>query len=372
MMITRIYIDNFRCFTNFEFKPEGVNLLIGLNGSGKTSLIDLMVMIRRLVGAGDAVEDIFSAEDLTGWDTRNLQRFELDIELGEAAYCYKVTIEYARDRKQPTLAEEHVTCNGNSLFSLRDGMVHLHDNDGRRGPEFPYRAERSFLPQVHERPETECLMRFLGFVRAIRTYKLDPTRVDATSREEQQSLSMNGANFASWYRHIALEKAAVLPDLFDKLRSSIPPFNSLSLRSAGNEGRTRDLLVEMRSPSSQGFSLGFDRLSDGQRAIIILYTLLLDLGPCGASVLFFDEPENYVGLSEIQPWLQCLEDSLGDNHQLFLISHHPEVIDFLAADHPFLFEKPSDGPIRARRAEFSRESGLKASEEIARGLTDAR
>ncbi len=35
-MIKRIYIDNFRCFSNFELRPDRVNLLFGVNGSGKS------------------------------------------------------------------------------------------------------------------------------------------------------------------------------------------------------------------------------------------------------------------------------------------------------------------------------------------------
>ena len=41
-MITRIFIDNYRCFTNFEFVPGRLNLLLGANGAGKSSFFDLL------------------------------------------------------------------------------------------------------------------------------------------------------------------------------------------------------------------------------------------------------------------------------------------------------------------------------------------
>jgi hypothetical protein len=55
---------------------------------------------------------------------------------------------------------------------------------------------------------------------------------------------------------------------------------------------------------------------------------------------------------------------------VFIISHHPEAIDFLAAGSAFLFSRPGGGPARAKPAEFDRESGLSASQQLSRGLLD--
>ena len=40
-MLQRLYIHNFRCLQNFEFKPGEASsaLLIGKNGSGKSTLV---------------------------------------------------------------------------------------------------------------------------------------------------------------------------------------------------------------------------------------------------------------------------------------------------------------------------------------------
>ena len=45
-MLTRIYIDNFRSFVNFEYKPERKQLLLGPNGSGKSSLLDAIRYVK--------------------------------------------------------------------------------------------------------------------------------------------------------------------------------------------------------------------------------------------------------------------------------------------------------------------------------------
>jgi predicted ATPase len=366
-MITRVHIDNFRCFSNFELEANRTNLLIGANGSGKSSFIDLITRVLALVVNGHGAETLFSADDLTRWDERLRQRFEIDARIRDASYRYEVVVEHDPGRSQASLKEERVSCGDRTLFVYADGKVHLHNNQGVEGTSFPFRGVRSFLAQIEERPETTDLKSFLDHLRRIHAQKLNPIHISSTSHEENQTLDTDGANFASWYRHVSQERAADLQGLFDKLRKAIPEFRALSLKGAGKQGRTRDLVAELMSPDTKPYEIDFDALSDGQRALIILYTLLIahDGGP---QVLLIDEPENYVGLAEIQPWLVELDDALGDEGQLFVISHHPEAIDFLAAEHPILFERPDGGPVRLRKTVFERDSGLKASEQIARGL----
>ena len=48
-MLTRIYIDNFRSFVNFEYRPERKQLLLGSNGSGKSSLLDAIRYLKRFI-----------------------------------------------------------------------------------------------------------------------------------------------------------------------------------------------------------------------------------------------------------------------------------------------------------------------------------
>lgn len=76
-------------------------------------------------------------------------------------------------------------------------------------------------------------------------------------------------------------------------------------------------------------------------------------------------------IREIQPWLQKISDLAQENgSQVMLISHHPEVIDYLAASSAFRFERPTGDVVRVRPFKVNRDSGLKASEALARGWDD--
>jgi len=365
-MLTRIYVDNFRSFTNFEFEPGRVNLLIGANGSGKSSLFDLMSSVVDLACQGAEVSHVFPRESMTRWDRREMQRVELDVTLGQGAYRYELVLRHPVDGVSQ-IVREQVKRDGRVLFAFSDGTVSLHNNDGKPGASFPFRGNRSFLAQIEQRPETRDLVGFLDFLSGTWTLQLDAGGMVGESAEEQETLDRDGANFASWYRHITQENPERAIALFDALKPVIPGFQTLRLASGG-KGKGRDLVVGL-SAGGVGYEVDFGELSDGQRALIALYALLEGLDGAGACLLL-DEPEAHVGLTEVQPWLVALDDRWADHRQVFVISHHPEVLDYLAAGQPWLFDRPDGGPTRVRQAPFERESGLSASKQVVRGLVD--
>lgn len=262
------------------------------------------------------------------------------------------------------------------MFLYDKGMVQLHNNDGKLGTQFPFRGTRSFLSQLEARPENTLLTWFLDFLSQVWLLKLDPARIKPESRLESDTLDRDGYNFASWYRHLSQERPEDLPKLFQRLRETLPGFRTLKTVSTGKGGQKRELVTDFRFGKPElKYEIDFDDLSDGERATIILYCLLMDAeggsdAKGKARTLLLDEPENYVGLQLIQPWLVELADAMRDEGQLFVISHHPEVIDYLAADHSLLFERPGGGPTRVRLDPFDRDEGLKASELVTRGLLD--
>ena len=67
-MIERIYIDNYKCFVNFELQPRPVQLILGGNGSGKTRFFDAHECIRDFLTEGHATGQSFRAGALTAWD----------------------------------------------------------------------------------------------------------------------------------------------------------------------------------------------------------------------------------------------------------------------------------------------------------------
>ena len=51
-MLTRLYADNFRCLVNFELLLDETNVLLGANGSGKTSVLDVLGRMQEFIVRG--------------------------------------------------------------------------------------------------------------------------------------------------------------------------------------------------------------------------------------------------------------------------------------------------------------------------------
>ena len=99
--------------------------------------------------------------------------------------------------------------------------------------------------------------------------------------------------------------------------------------------------------------------------LIVLYALL-EAAREGNYILCLDEPENFVSLPEIQPWINALRDVCDESQgQAILISHHPEMIDLLAS-YACWFERPNGLATRLHSLPQATEEDLRVSELIAR------
>ena len=92
-MLTRLYIDNFRCFVGFEYRPGRTNLILGRNGSGKSSMLDALSLLRQFIVRGDRAEDLFMLEQRTRWEHYPDQMFEIEAATDEGVYHYRLVIE---------------------------------------------------------------------------------------------------------------------------------------------------------------------------------------------------------------------------------------------------------------------------------------
>ena len=62
-MLARLYATNYRCLVNFEFKPTTKQLIIGRNGTGKTTVFDVLAMLRDVAVRGLPLERLSRRED---------------------------------------------------------------------------------------------------------------------------------------------------------------------------------------------------------------------------------------------------------------------------------------------------------------------
>ncbi len=366
-MLKRLYVDNYKCLVNFEVNLTELTLLLGPNGVGKTAVLDVVFALRQLLSGVAKITDaeIFPTRTLTRWQSRPVQLVELEAELDGASMTYRLEIEHEHDSRGAHVQLERLAIPSGPLFEFQNGEVQLYGDDHSEGPSFRSDRTESALARVAETRDNKQLVRFLTFMRKILICGLYPHGFSAESASEDVLLQRDGHNFAAWYRHVSQEYADLIPDYITALREVLEGFTGIRLEQVGQEARA---LMTVFKVGKERFELRFDELSDGQRALIALYGLLYITRGQGYT-LFLDEPDNYVALPEIQPWLMALADACGDTvPQAVICSHHPELIDYLGGEHGLLFTREVTGVVKVRPLDTSAvEGGLKLSELVARG-----
>lgn len=151
----------------------------------------------------------------------------------------------------------------------------------------------------------------------------NPRSMERESKAEARHPDLSMTNLTSWYRSLAQEQ-----DWTDALRDALkdvwPDFRSFKLVNTGMNAKALQLRFE--TETGKPTLLFFNQLSDGERALIALYMVRAALDTGAARMVMLDEPDNFVGLQELQPWVLSMRELLDDNHQLVLISHHPEIL----------------------------------------------
>ena len=366
-MLKRIFADNFRALVNFEFRPGQLSLLLGGNGSGKTSVFEVLASLRDLIVLGRPASEMFPYTR-TRWETRDVQRFEVDVESNGGTYRYMLEVQHPEDAPgKPFIRSEHVTLDGALLYRFSAGEVQLYRDDQSAGPVFPFRPDQSFLPNLDSSTAKQMarLAEFKEVMAKLWRVQANPFAMEVASKQDDFFLARDGRNFASFFSYLNSERPEARTELERLLKEVLPGFRNLFFRRLGD---AKLLLASFSIEEKSSVDYTLLELSEGQRVLAILYAAVCGLAHSGA-VLCFDEPDNFVALSEIQPWLQVLRDTLeARGGQAMIISHHPEVMDYLAQDSLWWFERPS-GPVIARPYEPDAESPLTLSELVARGAT---
>ena len=377
-MISAIRIDNYRCFSKLTLDLNSQNLFVGENGSGKSSVFDALVAIRELVIEGERCERVFPLDTVPRWFDGSggtiLQSFALQCWNGFGEPIeYGVAIRQDPNDGSSRIEREYVHEFARPLYLYENGSVTLYKDDHSQVISYPHDGVRSALLTIPTSKETSKLAWLKGQISAIYCFKIDPLRVSARSEKEAAKPSRDFSNFVSWYRRSAISDLALAADFLVAIKEVIPDLEALNPRDLGQgvylmEASFRTGVTQGRVGVSlpQVYKLSLDELSDGQRALIILYaaTHLLMVED---TLVCFDEPDNYLALREIQPWIQTIVDFAAEREAQFIVSsHHPEFYNLMARDNGIRFSKAL-GVSSAESFPQADTSLLPISEQVARG-----
>lgn len=366
-MIKYLYANNYKSFVNFRIDFDQSNLLIGKNGAGKSNVFALIASLRDIInGGGQRLNELFPRLTLNRWMKSNIQTFELGIGNEEDHFVYKIEIEHDLEKSVNRIATEKVYHWDTVIYQMINGNAEVLDDEGNNSRVLAD-SNTSGVAFVPIDGRHSLLGKFRNQIASIILCTPDPRKMTDIIQNDVYMPRTDFSNIASVYSGVVQLDPEIYKELaetyrdvspgFVKARISIEPFN-------------KHLTLDYKYKDVDCSYL-FSELSDGEKMLFALYILLYGFIGKGMTVLL-DEPDNFLSLREIQPWCINVGSMLEKGGQCIMISHHPEVIDYMAETDGIWMTRLDSGEskITEKPNVGVNEDLLTYSEMISRGLLD--
>lgn len=353
-MLKRLYVDNFRSLVNFDLRPERVNLIVGKNGAGKSNFCEAMRALSQLA-SGESPAVVLTPDSLPWWDTRNVQRFEVTyIDEAKAVFDYAIAVRHVVGQP-PRIEEESLSVGGRPLLTFTKGMVTL----PRLTKPIPFDGRQSILAMGLGLDDAA-----IGFAKALiqlRTFRLNPWAFEVASAVEAPLLHVDGSNLVSVLRGWSQNDPESFLGWRTAVKAMMPHLEDVKLRELSPGSRA---LVGTKLRGGREIGLSLLNFSEGERCLLALHAIAGMTA--NTRVIALDEPDNFLSLNEIQPIFRRFTIDRDDSaeSQLFVVTHHPGAIDYLATYATWMFTKNEEGLTRVNRMVFDHSKDFPASEEI--------
>ncbi len=183
------------------------------------------------------------------------------------------------------------------------GEVRLYNDQFERTATYPFDPRRSALAAITSRNDNVKLMRFKHSLGGLSCFRINPFQMNPSSAKEEQYARVDLTNFASWYRHRSLIDPMHVEGLTNDMREALGGFKYLRFMPPPENSR---LAAEFDVGDGVIRSFAWNELPEGQRCLIALYAVLHFVLLTQAGTVIFDEPDNFIFLREIEPWLMAI------------------------------------------------------------------
>jgi len=339
----RIHVQGFRRLYDVDLKLRPLNVMIGANGSGKTSMLDVFTMLSASASGNlKATIREFSGIDSNLTVLRNVDgekakfcRFELEkailnfpplkyaISLKPGGTSYSITDESLTQHSDPSKREPM------KYIDSVHGRVRYFDPPTNRliTPEWEYDEQESALSQVpnmYQEPE-----RFRrGLASSTHYHVLDvgsraPVRLPQQMREAKLP-GHDGEDLVAclyWMREAEPDRFETIEDT---LHAAFPNFERLNFPPVAS-----GLLAMTWKEKDLKHPFFMHQLSEGTLRFLWLVTLLYSPGLTEVTIL--DEPEVSLHPELLSILADCLRDA-SHRTQLVVATHADRLVRFLRPD----------------------------------------
>lgn len=340
-MITGVTVRNFKSLNDFKLEDiQSFSCLIGLNGSGKTSVLQLFDFLGHLAQVQGQIET-------RGWDMAELITagtrakgfpFSVNLLIENRSLTWSGTYLVEKKRVEGERIQDQ---DGTVLFSVSsNGMVTMRSDSAQRDIAKDFAVlnyQGSLLPYLN-------LENSFHFINAIRSELaslkslelLSPTSLRRPSQENRE-LGIGGDGLPGFLSQLSPEQSE---NLLNGLRTFYPQLQSIDIKR--RRFGWKNLLIKEYQRTIQA-----GHVNDGLLRIVAI----LSQRYSDKNFLFFDEVENGIN----QELVEKLMDSLlnFDGKQIMVTTHSALVLNYLsdsiAKNGVILLYQDEKGYTRARK-----------------------
>lgn len=344
-MLQRLYVHNFRCLENFELilKEMPSALLIGKNGSGKSTIRSALEVLQKISQGINRMRELeklnlISPKDFAGRRSDVPIRFEIEVLLDHKLYKYVLAFELPEKFKELRVFEEQLLVAGEPIYSRKEAQVTLYTSSQNGEAKFLVDWHLVALPVIQKQSETDPLHIFKTWLARIIILAPIPSLMTGDSNGDTLEPKRDASNFGEWFSGLLSRYPAAYTQVDKYLREVMPDIQDFQNELIGKDSKSMIVRFEANNGN---LSIDFEALSDGEKCFFLCAVVLAANKFYGPLFCFWDEPDNYLSLSEVGHFVMSLRRSFKNGGQILVTSHNEEAIRKFSNENTFVLDRKS-------------------------------
>lgn len=348
-MIKSITLSNFFSFAEkqtVELDPY-VNILIGINGSGKSNFIKAIELLSRGIEEG-GMETV--AKEWWGWGNVKNHKFHNDKISIELIFTFDGESTFDTFEKYKK-SDWTYQLKALSYEDYSGGTVPTHEiiSFELQGEQqlFDYKYDDRRLFTHHLTFKHKAIGKLRSQIEKIIVYKdIDANLIrKRTTRytKDDIRLTPSAENIAGLLYHLHIHHPEY--DRVKQLLKEVNPyFGDISFSPDGS-----DAIKISMAESGLPLEVAIQHMSTGTLKFLALLSILYNPNPNRGKVICLEEPEQGLHPDMIKTVADGIKHAARDNTQMIVTTHSPFLLDFFQVDNILVFEKDKNNETRVTR-----------------------
>jgi predicted ATPase len=317
-MIVSLKIKNFKSIVDLDINFEKFTCLVGLNGAGKSSLLQALDFSSHLMTG-----------DVRPWlQRRNWDAQDLHSKLSSASnIIIFITIKLSNDEQfvwKAAFNRQFLSCTKEEVRDLQTGQIIFSSFKGRysiSGAD-PSRIDFNFEGSLLSHLKKEILTKELSEIReeisSIRSFELlSPHLMRSTSRDSCLDIGAGGEKLSSFLHNMKGESRNRLVSLLSKLYPRVVDFKTVQKKAGWKQ------LFVIEDFNDRRIETEAKHINDGLLRILAI----LAQTNSGHSMILFDEIENGINPEVVENLVTLLQSA---PQQILVTTHSPLILNYLS------------------------------------------